>query len=136
MTRASIAAFAVALLALLASMSSYKISEQLAAKSPDPFRIADSEVRFAPTLGLIPPSGVIGYITDMPVGERTGSIALMSTQYAVAPRALVPVETQKPEWAIGNFDHQGDYVALGLLAGYRMVRDCGRGAVVYRRSPQ
>ncbi len=134
MIRASIGALAVAVLALLATMSSYKISEQAALKSPDPFRIADSEVRFAPALELIPSSGVIGYITDMPVGERTGVIALMSTQYAAAPRALVPVETQKPEWAIGNFDRQGDYAALGLAAGYTLVRDCGRGAVVYRRS--
>ncbi len=136
MIRASIGALAVAVLALLASMSSYKVSEQVALKSPDPFRIADSEVRFAPTLALIPPSGVIGYITDMPVGERTGIIALMSTQYAVAPRALVAIETQKPEWAVGNFDRQGDYVALGLAAGYRLVRDCGRGAVVYRKARQ
>jgi hypothetical protein len=134
MIRAAIGAFAVAVLALLASMSSYKISEQLAQKSPDPFRIVHSERRFAPALQLVPPTGVIGYITDMPVSERTGIIALMSTQYAVAPRALIPVEKETPEWAVGNFDRQGDYVALGLVAGYTLVRDCGGGVVVYRRS--
>ncbi len=134
MVRASIGACVVAVLALLASMSSYKISEQLAVKSPDPFRIADSERRFGGALELIPPTGTVAYVTDMPVGERTGSIAFMSTQYALAPRVLVPAGTQPAEWAVGNFDAQGDYVAKGLVAGYMLVRDLGSGAVVYRRS--
>lgn len=130
MTRVSIATLAVAALALLASLSSYQISTQLA---PDPFRITATQDRFASAIEFLPASAVIGYITDMPVKESAGTIAYMTTRYAVAPRALVPAGKIAAEWAVGNFARPADFVAIGAQAGFALVRDFGNGVVVYRR---
>lgn len=125
-----IGAMAAALLALLASLSSYQISTRLA---PDPFRIVATGDRFAGALELLPPSGVIGYLSDMPVGDNAGTVAYMTARFAVAPRALAPAGRVAAEWAVGNFAHPADFAAIGKDAGFALVRDFGNGVVVYRR---
>jgi hypothetical protein len=130
MSRASVGALAVAILAFAASFSSYEISTQLAA---DPFRISATQTRFADALNLLPPAATIAYLTDMPVTGNAGTVAYMTARYAVAPRALVPAGKLPAEWAIGNFAHPADFVAIGAQSGFALVRDFGNGVVVYRR---
>jgi len=129
--RAVIGAIAVAVLAVFAAMKSSDLSSQQAA---DPFGIASAQTRFAPALEMLPTSGVIGYLSDLPAGENAGSIAYMAAQYAVAPRAIVPVEKSPVEWALGNFARPGNFAERGAQAGFRLVHDFGNGVVVYRRA--
>lgn len=130
MNRVLIAALAVSGLSLFASLTSYQFSTQLA---PDPFRITATRERFAAALELLPPSGVIAYLSDMPAGENAGTVAYMTARYAVAPRALVPAGKLDADWAVGNFARPVDFAAFGERAGFALVRDFGNGVVVYRR---
>jgi hypothetical protein len=129
--RAAIGALVVAALAVLAALHSYELSSQ---QAPDPYRITAGATRFAAALEMLPASGVIGYISDMPTGDGAGSIAYMAAQYSVAPRAILPVERTQAEWALGNFARPGNFAERGAQAGYRIVRDLGNGVIVYRRS--
>ncbi len=126
-----IGAIAVALLAVLAAFHSYDLSTQQAA---DPYGVTAGQARFAGALDVLPASGAIAYISDMPVRENAGSIAYMAAQYSVAPRAILPVERFQAEWALGNFARPGNFAERGAQAGYRIVRDFGNGVVVYRRA--
>ncbi len=130
MNRASIAALVVTVLALLSSLTSYQISTQLVA---DPFRISAAKERFSGARELLPRTTPIGYLTDMPMRDNTGTVAYMAARYAIAPRALVPSGKTATEWAIGNFAHPADFAAIGAQSGYGIVRDFGNGVVVYRR---
>jgi hypothetical protein len=124
----------VAVLAVLASLNSYQVSAQAARAYPDPYGVASAELRFAPAIAMLPPTSVIGYISDLPLTETAGSTASVAAQYVLAPRALVLAERQKTEWAVGNFARPGDFAARGAEAGFSVVRDFGSGIVVYRRT--
>jgi len=121
----------VAALAAFAAMKSYDLSSQQAV---DPYGVTAGQTRFAAALEALPPNEVIGYITDMPLGENIGSIAYMAAQYSVAARAIVPIDKMSTEWALGNFAHPGNFSERGAQSGFRMIRDFGNGVVVYRRS--
>lgn len=136
MTRSSIAVLVVAALAVFASINSYAVSKLIAEQQRDRYGIAAAELRFASALVVLPPGAIVGYITDMPLSEPVGPIAFMSAQYALGPHPLVPVETGRTEWAIGNFAHPDDFAARGAQAGFTLVADLGGGAVVYRRTPK
>jgi hypothetical protein len=129
--RVVIGSIVVAALAVLAAMKSYDLSTQ---QVSDPYGVTAGQTRFAAALELLPASGVIGYLSDMPLDDNVGSIAYMAAQYAVAPRAIVPVEKAQAEWALGNFAHPGNFAERGAQAGYRIVNDFSNGVVVYRRS--
>jgi len=129
--RAAIGAIVVAILAVIAAMRSYDFSSQQPA---DPYRVSAGQARFAPALELLPASGVIGYMSDLPLGENAGTVAYMAAQYSVAPRAILPIERAQAEWALGNFARPGNFAERGAQAGYRIVRDLGNGVVIYRRS--
>ncbi len=129
--RATWVAIAVAVLAIAAATRSYDLSTQ---QAPDPYGVTAGQTRFAAALDALPATGVIGYISDMPVGENVGSIAYMAAQYAVAPRAMMPVEKQSAEYALGNFARPGNFAERGSQLGYRIVRDFGNGVVVYRKA--
>ncbi|MBZ5605570.1 MAG: hypothetical protein LAO79_25000 [Acidobacteriia bacterium] len=129
--RVVFAAIAVAVLAVCAAVKSYDLSTQQAA---DPYGVTAGETRFSAALDALPASGVVGYLSDMPIGENVGSIAYMAAQYAVAPRAIVPIDKLRAEWALGNFARPGNFAERGAQAGYRIVRDFGNGVVVYRKA--
>lgn len=130
MTRGSIGVLVVAVLGLLASLNSCRISTQLA---PDPFRISATGQRFAGALEILPPSGTIGYLSDMPLAGNAGTVAYMTARFAVAPRALVPAGKMPADWAVGNFAHPADFAAIGAQSGFALIHDFGNGVVVYRR---
>jgi hypothetical protein len=92
--------------------------------------------RMANARGLLPPGERVVYLSDVgPGGSTAGTLAFLTTQYALAPRLLVlPGRSRAAERAIGNFSARSvDPRAFGEAAGYDMVRDCGQGVAVYRR---
>jgi hypothetical protein len=124
----------VAALAVLASINSYQFSSVDARAYPDRYGVTAAELRFAPAMELLPRTGVIGYISDLPLTETAGSTAFVAAQYVLAPRGLVLAERAATDWAVGNFARPGDFAAKGAQAGFMLVRDCGSGVVVYRRA--
>lgn len=132
-TRAATGAIVVAALAVFAAFRSYDVSSQ---QNPDPYGVTAGATRFAAALEMLPPTGVIGYMSDLPLGENAGTVAYMAAQYSVAPRAILPVEKTQAEWAVGNFARPGNFAERGAQGGYRVVRDFGNGVVVFRRARQ
>lgn len=131
--RITAGAIAVAALALAASLNSYQLSQQAAA-SPDTYGVAAAESRMEQALSILPGSATIGYLSDLPADQNAGMAAFMAAQYAVAPRALVPIDKAQTEWVIGNFARSAAFAALGARSGLTVVRDFGNGVVIYRRS--
>lgn len=101
------------------------------ARTRDPFQVQAQTERFHGVIEALPPSAVMGYITDLEPGDRSAQIIFRTAQYALAPRLLQPGAAQ--EWVIGNFSKAGDFRAIGAGKGLQLVQDYGDGVVLYRR---
>jgi hypothetical protein len=85
-------------------------------------RITDYEERFAGLKKILPPQGVVGYLSSTPPGDMYvhsgASTAYFLTQYALAP--VIVVNNPHRDLVIGNFPrapqgppgHGGSYVVL------------------------
>jgi hypothetical protein len=121
----------VAIAAVLASADSRQLASQL---QPDPFGVESAMQRFAGAAERLPPSGSVGYISDLPVLGQDGMTAFLAAQYALAPRLLAPVERSSPQQAVGNFSRPTDYAKVGAKAGYALEADLGNGIVLYTKA--
>jgi hypothetical protein len=121
----------VAIAAVLASADSLQLASQL---QPDPFGVESATQRFAGVAARLPPSGSVGYISDLPVLGQDGMTAFLAAQYALAPRLLAPVERSSPQQAVGNFSRPTDYAKAGAKAGYALEADLGNGIVLYMKA--
>lgn len=132
-SRALWGALIVAVLALAGALSSYQAAENYGEQYPDAYGVARAGQRFAAAVQMLPPSGVIGYLSDLPKSENAGVAAFLAAQYALAPRALTQDATPT-EWVVGNFARPADFAALGAKSRLTVVRDFGNGVVLYRRA--
>jgi hypothetical protein len=121
---------AVAIAAVLASADSLQIASQL---QSDPYGAQSAVQRLATAAARLPPSGTVGYISDLPVLTQDGMTGYLAAQYALAPRLLAPVERTSPQQAVGNFSRPTDYARAGAKAGYAVEADLGNGVVLYRK---
>jgi hypothetical protein len=127
-------AIIVSALTAWAALASYGVSRRLAEQNPDPYGAARARSRLAPAFALLPATGPVFYITDMPPGGSAGAAAFLAAQNVLAPRLLFTgASATPPRWAIGNFARPADFTVLGAKHGYTFVRDCGNGVVVYQR---
>jgi hypothetical protein len=117
----------VAIAAVLASADSFQLSTQL---QQDPWSVDAAVQRFQVAATHLPPSGSVGYLSDLAVN----SAAFLTAQYALAPRLLIPAGHANPEQAIGNFSKPSDYAGIGAKAGYKVEADLGNGVVLYRKA--
>ena len=97
----------------------------------DPFQVQAQPERFRGVIEALPPSAVVGYMTDLEPTDRSAPIIFRTAQYTLAPRLLQPGSAQ--EWVIGNFSKAGDFRAFGAGKGLQLVQDFGNGVVLYRR---
>lgn len=130
----------VAAIALLASVAaafqSFDIARQLAQHSPDPFQIGIALLRFSGLGARLPGDAVVGYMSDLPPGDRA-TLAFLQAQYALAPRLLRPLPARTlPQWAVGNFSRPLDVRETGARHGYVVEQDFGNGVVLYRKAVQ
>lgn len=125
----------VAGLAVAASWNFFQVAFALSEQEQDPYGVAAAIRRFDQVLPLIPPNERVGYISNLTSNPNLGTMTFLSAQYAMAPHLLIPAEgSQAPvEWAVGNFSDPLDYAAIGASHGYTLVRDFGRGLVLFRR---
>lgn len=130
-------AAAIALLASVgAAFQSFDVAGQLARHSPDPFQIEIALLRFSKLGARLPADAVVGYMSDLPPGDRA-TLAFLQTQYALAPRLLRPLPVPTPpQWAVGNFSRPLDIRERGAQHGYVVEQDFGNGVVLYRRAVQ
>ena len=121
-------------LAVAASFDYYGASARYQQSNTDPYRIAEQLERFRPAIGILPPSSVVGYLSDLPVSGMDGRAAFLSAQYTLAPRLLVEAGAgPPPRLAIGNFSHPQDFAAAGRPLGLHVDRDLGNGVVLFSR---
>jgi len=128
---------AVAALSLWASLGFYRSARAFAEANVDRHGIETQQARFRDVLPLLPPSGLVGYLSDVPFGEIRGSTAFYGAQYALAPRILAPISGKhRADWVLGNFAKPVDYDSIAQRYGLVVVGDLGRGLVVFRRAPR
>lgn len=124
------AVFALALLAPLGALQSYRVAKEMAAASQDPYGVARAVERLSPLRERLPAGARVAYFTDVPVNTEAGTAAFLAAQYALAPCLLVDADaTPRPEWAVGNFSKPQDF----SRPGYKLAADFGNGAILYRR---
>jgi hypothetical protein len=100
-------------------------------RTRDPFQVQVQTERFRGVMDVLPPSAVVGYMTDLEPKDRSAPIIFRTAQYTLAPRLLQPGTAQ--EWVIGNFSKALDFRAIGAGKGLQLVQDYGNGVVLYRR---
>jgi serine/threonine protein kinase len=100
-------------------------------QSPDPFRIAEQEARFANLRAAVPTGAVLAYLTDRPAEDANAVSMFFAAQYHLAPRLLQ--KTAAGALVLGNFTRPADLAAVGREHGLRIERDFGNGVVLFRR---
>jgi hypothetical protein len=100
-------------------------------QSPDRFRVAHQYARFVDFRATVPEDAILGYLNDLPAEDAVGTSMFFAAQYVLAPRLLQ--ETGSYELVLGNFTRPADFAALGRRHGLRIVRDFGKGVVLFRR---
>jgi hypothetical protein len=132
-SRVLIACAAVALLGLWSTLNFYSATADAAGPGADIYKIADQAARFEDLASELPARGVVGYVSDVPVGQPLGAALYGGLQYTLAPRLVTDQRTQpSPEWVIGDFSKPLDVVQFGAKRGLTLVKDFGNGAVLYR----
>lgn len=95
-------------------------------QAPSTDGVTDFDSRFMALRGMLPPKGIIGYMTDpdtLPAGmEAQAEFHL--TQYSLAP--ILVVNSPRQRFVVGNFHR---VVTTGSLRdrGFKLVREFGNG---------
>ena len=119
-------------LALLVSVALWSSGQflvrmaQLDARSRGRHDLARYEARFDELRKMLPPRGVVGYVSDKPHAVREYYL----TQYALAP-VIVEGTSARP-LVVGNFF---DARAAAQIAGSQklvMLKDFGKGVMLFR----
>jgi len=132
-TRLLITCATVAFLALWGVVEFYRATADAVGPDADVYKVGAQAERFRDLASALPSSGVIGYVSDVPVTQNVGAALYASAQYTFAPRLVIDQPTQPPaEWVIGDFSKPLDVAAFGAHRGLTLVRDFGNGAVLYR----
>lgn len=131
--RLRLAAAVVALLSVAAAYESANVAKLLAKQSPDPYGIEVALARFSPLAARLPRAEVLGYLSDLPPGDRA-HLAFLQAQYALAPRLLVPLPAgEAPQRAVGNFSNPLEASKLAAAHGYQVEEDLGAGVALLKR---
>lgn len=125
---------AVAAVSLWASAGFYLSTSEFAAANPDRHGIARQQIRFREAAAVLPENTLVGYLSDLSLDEGRGNIAFFGAQYALAPRILVRFPGRyNPDWVVGNFSRPADYQALAAQHRLVVVKDLGKGLIIFRR---
>jgi hypothetical protein len=98
-------------------------------KAPSPDGVTDFDNRFAGLRAMLPPKGIIGYMTDpgTPPNDTNAQAEYHLAQYALAP--VLVAYSPDHRFVVGNF-HQA--VTTGSLRdrGFKLIREFGNGIVL------
>jgi hypothetical protein len=97
--------------------------------APSPDGVTEFDSRFAALRAMLPPKGIIGYVTDpdTPPADSNAQAEYHLTQYALAP--ILVLNSPRQRFVVGNF-HRA--VTTGSLRdrGFKTVREFGKGIVL------
>ena len=85
--------------------------------------------RFDVVKPMLPPQGVIPYVTDYSVGSDQGTII---PQYALAPRLLDRDAVQRPQGIVLAVYSNPAFLPSASTARLRLIADFGNGVKVFR----
>jgi hypothetical protein len=120
---------AVALLVATAVLSGVRLAVRVAALALDwqrPDEVTGYEERFHALRRLLPPHGVVGYLSD----RHDAVKEFYLTQYALAP--VIVVRDARAPLVVGNFFDPEAAAALAAAHRLTPVRDFGEGVVLFR----
>lgn len=105
-----------------------------ARQNPDPWAIARQVERFAALRADLPPASVLAYYTDVPPGDERSIVLYFGAAYAMAPHLVTDARAAAGlELVVGSFLRRPDLSALEREQGLRLVKDYGRGVMLFRR---
>jgi hypothetical protein len=120
-------------LALWSAINFYGSTGDLAGPGADVYQIGEQPARFQELASQLPPTAIVGYVSDVPVTQTLGAVLYSGAQYTLAPRLVTdqPVKPP-PEFVVGSFSKPRDVVQFGQQRGLTLVKDFGNGIVLYR----
>jgi hypothetical protein len=122
------------LLCLSSSMGFYDLYVGYYRANPDPWAVAKQEVRFDALRAELPVTSILGYYSDVSSGRGGNPAAFYVALYGMSPHLLVPdSNVYKPEFVLGNFGRRPDLGQLEREKGLKLVKDYGRGVMLFRR---
>jgi hypothetical protein len=123
---------AAALLAAWGALENFQLES--ANTQRDPYMVNVQADRLARLLQAVPPTAVVGYISDLHDDSTAAQAMFNSARYTLAPRLLVAGTDR--DFVLGNFTRPMDYAAFGRERNLQFVQDFGNGAVLYRKVVQ
>jgi hypothetical protein len=95
--------------------------------------VGEQEDRLAPVRAELPAESILGYFSDVRIGESGGSALLYQTMYAMAPRLVAPDPARhKLELVLGSFHRRPDLEQLKREQGLTLIKDFGAGVRLFR----
>ncbi len=132
--RAWIGIGVAALLCLKASLVFHDQYVAYYGANPDPWAVAKQEVRFEALRAELPAPSVLGYYSDVPFGKGGNPAAFYVALYNMAPHMVTPdPDASVANLVLGNFARRPDLDQLEREKGLKLVKDYGRGAMLFRR---
>lgn len=131
--RAAAGVAAAAALSLFGALGNYSDTSLAASQYRDPYHVMPRVEALATALGDVPAEATVGYFSDVPFSDPSGSAAFFATQYAAAPHLLIEARPgARADWWIGGFSRPVDYPAEAAAHGLSFVRDLGGGMALFR----
>lgn len=133
--RALIGVGAAAILCLVGALGAYDTLTTQSREFQDYYRIEAQHRRFAAVRAVLPPETVVGYLSDLPLGNDEWQVNFFGMQYALAPRLLVEEsDGHKTEWVVGNFLKKPVLPEIEKAHNLKLVREFGLGVYLFRRA--
>jgi hypothetical protein len=124
----------VFLLCLTASLDFLEVMTANYRERPDPWGVAQQEERLAALRAELGAPAVIGYYSDVPFARNAGQAVFFSALYTMAPHLLAAERVSpRPEMVLGNFHERPDLVLLEQQHGLKLLKDYGRGVMLFRQ---
>ena len=136
-TSAARAWIGIGLAALLCLKASLVFHDRYVAyyrANPDPWAVAKQEVRFEALRAELPVPSVLGYYSDVAFDEGGNPAAFYVALYNMVPHMVTPDPDAKvTDLVLGNFARRPDLDRLEREKGLKLVKDYGRGVMLFRR---
>ncbi len=122
------------LLTLSSSLGFFDLYMAYYKANPDPWAVAKQEVRFDALRDELPVTSTLGYYSDVSSGRGGNPAAFYVALYDMVPHILVRDSASfKPDLVLGNFGRRPDLGQLERENGLKLVKDYGRGVMLFRR---
>jgi hypothetical protein len=133
--RALIGVAAAAVFGLIGALGAYDTLITQSREFQDYYRIEAQQRRFAAVRAALPPETVVGYLSDLPVGNDEWQVNFFGVQYALAPRLLVEEsDGHNTEWVVGNFLKRPALAEIEKAHKLKLAREFGLGVYLFRRA--